>query len=115
MNDQTPAKTYLTGLDAKWHTEAAVEAILGFKEWDSKNEPFETHQFCEIGGDTYDWSLEISLYHTDYKTFTMTEDQREKILDLGCNRFWVNFLNDDEKKIAEMYMGDMKNLKVHIP
>lgn len=75
------ADSYLNGILAVGRMENDLIDILGLND----------DQEVTVGGDYYDWSLEIRLHGVDHALFKFSREQADKILDWGCNCFWINF------------------------
>ena len=102
-NDDKLATKYLRALEDQQEAELKLELFF-HKLFNIEEE--NRAQFIVVSADPYDWSLEIGLHGVDYKDFVLTPEQTQKILDLGCARFWINFYAyDSSKKLAEIYSG----------
>ena len=79
-------KRMLEGYFAKIEAGFEIEKILGW-EWDS---------IAGLGFDYYDESFEIYAPE-DVVDCTPTAEQHDKIMALGCQRYWINFADGTDR------------------
>lgn len=89
------ADVYLNGQLAHGSIEQELDEMFGL---DSSLD-----QCVLIGGDTYDWSLEIYICGIKPEAFVITPDQARTILSWGVNRFWINLGMTDEDKSTKTH------------
>lgn len=118
-NNQNWANAILKGFDARRFAEDAIQEYWYGEDW------FESDScpcLFEIGGDTYDWSLEFYVSgiktEVDAKAFMeekVTPEFMNFVSGNGVNRFWINFMEGGKKsqKLFEIFVsGNSKSFKV---
>jgi hypothetical protein len=99
MKDLTPvsgiADVYLNGLNAVGAMEEDLCEILSLD--------LDQGQYATVGGDPYDWSLEIYLFGVAPETFVFTMEQAKTILSWGVRGFWINLGMTAENKRAKTH------------
>lgn len=119
-NHQNWANTILKGFEATGFAENAIQEYWYGENW------FESDScpcLFEIGGDTYDWSLEFYVSgiktEVDAKAFMeekVTTEFMNFVSNNGVNRFWINFMESESTKSQKLFeifvSGNSKSLKV---
>ena len=63
-----------------------------------------------LAGDYYDWSLEIYFTNLDHEKFSISKEQGQKLLDLGFNIIFINFMDSNKVGLD----GFEHRIEIHI-
>jgi hypothetical protein len=61
---------------------------------------------CKIGSDYYDNSLEVYFSPETPADFVATQEQSDKIFEMGFSRFWLNFTDSTEQAVSRGSIGE---------